>query len=82
VNTAIRSLVLQLLALGLTGVLHAQTLTDIGPDVPSSGTNDIFQLSTNGDQTWPDGRLQDGGLNSGNGYGTPASTPTITFAFI
>src|SRR5208282_892291 len=48
-------LVLQLLAIGLAGSLYAQTFTDIGPAAPSPGTNDIFQLSTNGVQTWPDG---------------------------
>ncbi|MGD0258818.1 MAG: cellulase family glycosylhydrolase [Verrucomicrobiota bacterium] len=46
---------LQLLAIGLAGVLHAQTLTDIGVAAPSPGTNDIYQLSTQGNQTWPDG---------------------------
>jgi hypothetical protein len=55
VNIAIRSLNLQLLAIGLAGVLHAQTLTDIGSAAPSPGTNDIYQLSTSGNQTWPDG---------------------------
>ena len=102
-NTAIRSLILQLFAVGLAGSLHAQTLTDIGPAAPSPGTNDISQLSTSGNQTWPDGlnyftdnnppagqtfttgtnamnlvsvAIKTAGLNSGNGYGTPASTPT------
>src|ERR1035438_1817860 len=94
---------LQLLAIGLAGVLHAQTFTDVGPAAPSPGTNDIYQLSTHGNQTWPDGlnyftdnnppagqtfttgtnamnlvsvAIKTAGLNSGNGYGTPASTPT------
>src|ERR1035437_4368644 len=102
-NIAIRSLNLQLFAVGLAGVLNAQTLTDIGPAAPSPGTNDIYQLSTQGNQTWPDGlnyftdnnpsvgqtfttgtnamdlvsvAIKTAGLNSGNGYGTPASTPT------
>jgi hypothetical protein len=44
----------QLLAIGLGGVLHAQTLTDI-TYAPTPGTNDISQLSTTGDTTWPDG---------------------------
>src|SRR5271157_2827766 len=47
--------VLQLLALGLAGDLNAQTLTDIGSAAPGPGTNDISQLSTQGNQTWPDG---------------------------
>jgi hypothetical protein len=94
---------LQLFAIGLAGVLHAQTFTDIGPAAPSPGTNDIYQLSTQGNQTWPDGlnyftdnnppvgqtfttgtngmnlvsvAVKTAGLYSGNGYGTPASTPT------
>ena len=46
---------LHLLAIGLASVLHAQTLTDLGPAAPSPGTNDIYQLSTSGNQTWPDG---------------------------
>ena len=49
-----RPFVLQLLALGLAGVLNAQTLTDIHT-APSPGTNDICQLSTSGNTTWPDG---------------------------
>jgi hypothetical protein len=95
--------VLQLFAIGLAGVLHAQTFTDIGSAAPSPGTNDISQLSTTGNQTWPDGlifftdnnppvgqtfttgtnamklvsvAIKTAGLYSGNGYGTPASTPT------
>jgi len=78
------------------------TLADIG-SAPSPGTNDISQLSTSGNTTWPDGinyftdnnppvgqtfttgsnplnlvsvAIKTAGLNSGNGYGTPASTPT------
>ena len=46
-------LVLPLVTLGLTGVLPAQTLTDIGTAAPSPGTNDIFQLSTNGNTAYP-----------------------------
>jgi hypothetical protein len=101
--TGMLRFVLQLLAVGLAGNLHAQNFTDIGPAAPSPGTNDIFQLSTSGNQTWPDGlnyftdnnpavgqtfttgtnsvnlvsvAIKTAGLNSGNGYGTPASTPT------
>ena len=99
----IRSLILQLFAVGFAGSISAQTLTDIGSAAPSPGTNDIYQLSANGNQTWPDGlnyftdnnpsvgqtfttgtnamnlvsvAIKTAGLNSGNGYGTPASTPT------
>jgi hypothetical protein len=45
---------LQILAVGLTGSLYAQTFTDIH-SAPSPGTNDISQLSTSGNTTWPDG---------------------------
>jgi hypothetical protein len=47
--------VVQLFAIGLAGVLHAQTFTDIGSAAPSPATNDIYQLSTSGNTTWPDG---------------------------
>jgi hypothetical protein len=103
VRIATCSFVFQLLALGLSGGLYAQSFSDIAPGAPSPGTNDIFQLSTSGNQTWPDGlnyftdnsapagqtfttrsnamnlvsvAIKTAGLNSGNGYGTPASTPT------
>ena len=94
---------LQLLAIGLAGALHAQTLTDIGSAAPTPGANDISQLSTSGNKTAPDGlnyytdnnrpagqtfttgtnamnlvsvAIKTAGLNSGGGYGTPATTPT------
>src|SRR5450755_4565089 len=38
---------------GLVGGLNAQTLTDIGSAAPSPGTNDIYQLSTNGNTAYP-----------------------------
>ena len=101
--TGLLRFVLQLLAIGLAGALNAQTLTDLGSTAPSPGTNDIYQLSTSGNTTWPDGlnyftdnnppagqtfttgtnamklvsvAIKTAGLNNGNGYGTPASTPT------
>ena len=102
-NDAIRRLiVLPLFAVGLAGRLYSQTLADIH-SAPSPGPNDISQLSTTGDTTWPDGlnyftdnnppagqtfttgtnamklvsvAIKTAGLNNGNGYGTPASTPT------
>jgi aryl-phospho-beta-D-glucosidase BglC (GH1 family) len=43
------------LAVALAGVARAQTLSNIGATAPSPGPDDIFQLSTSGDQTWPDG---------------------------
>jgi Cellulase (glycosyl hydrolase family 5)/Fibronectin type III domain len=103
--TGIARFVLQFLAIGLAGGLHAQTLTDIH-SAPSPGTNDIYQLSTQGNTAYPnkpDGinyytdnnppagqtfttgtnamrlvsvAIKTGGLDSGGGYGTPATTPT------
>jgi hypothetical protein len=102
-NLIIRNLVLPFVAVGLAGVLHAQTLTDIGSAAPTPGTNDISQLSTQGNQKFPDTlnyytdndpptgqtfttgtnamrlvsvAIKTAGLDSGGGYGTPASTPT------
>src|SRR5664279_2442771 len=102
----IRSVVLPFVAVGLAGVLHAQTLTNLGAAAPSPGTNDISQLSTQGNTAWPNKpdninyytdnnpapgqtfttgtnatklvsvAIKTGGLDSGGGYGTPASTPT------
>ncbi len=37
------------------GVAGAQTLTDLGTAAPSPGPDDIAQLSTNGNTTFPDG---------------------------
>ena len=89
--------------IALTRAVGAQTLANIGTTAPTPGPDDIFQLSTNGDQTWPDGlnyftdnnppvgqtfttgtnalnlvsvAIKTAGLNNGNGYGTPSSTPT------
>ena len=102
-NLSLRSLILPLVAVAAGGHLGAQTLTDIGSSAPTPGMNDISQLSTNGNQTFPDGKnyytdnnppagqtfttgtnamklvsvaIKTAGLDSGGGYGTPASTPT------
>ncbi|MGO8838034.1 MAG: cellulase family glycosylhydrolase [Limisphaerales bacterium] len=96
-------LVSMLPAIGLAGVLHAQTLADIGSSAPTPGINDLYQLSTNGNQKFPDTlnyytdnnppagqtfttgtnamrlvsvAIKTAGLDSGGGYGTPATTPT------
>ncbi|HLP76248.1 MAG TPA: cellulase family glycosylhydrolase [Candidatus Paceibacterota bacterium] len=88
---------------GLTGSLYAQTLMSLGATAPTPGVNDISQLSTAGNTTWPDTinyftdnnppvgqtfttgtnalrltslAIKTAGLNSGGGYGTPATTPT------
>jgi hypothetical protein len=100
---ALRSILLLGWLASVTGGTYAQTLTDLGSGAPTPGTNDISQLSTQGDTTWPDGinyftdnnppvgqtfttgtnamrlvsvAVKTAGLNNGNGYGTPASTPT------
>lgn len=54
-NTLIRIILLQLLAAGLTGSLRAQTLTSLGAVAPTPGTNDISQLSSQGNTTMPAG---------------------------
>jgi len=92
------------IATSLASSLSAQTLVNLGAAAPSPGANDIYQLSTSGSQTGPDGinyytdnnppvgqkfttgtnammklvsvAIKTAGLNSGNGYGTPMSTPT------
>lgn len=98
-----RSLILQTFTIGLAGSISAHTFTDIGSAAPTPGTNDIYQIASSGNQTWPDGlnyftdnnppvgqtfttgtnaislvsvAIKTAGLNNGNGYGTPASTPT------
>jgi len=98
----IRTAIFVLVA-SLAGSLSAQTLTNLGLTAPIPGPNDISQLSTSGNTTWPDGinyftdnnppggqkfttgtnatrlvsvAIKTAGLNSGGGYGTPATTPT------
>ena len=66
-NRIIRNVALSFAAVGLAGGLFAQTLADIH-SAPSPGTNDIYQLSSTGNQTWPDG------LNYFTG-----NNPSITF---
>ena len=102
-NFVLRSVFAGVFIVGWAVSLSAQTLTDLGATTPIPGTNDISQLLTQGNQTWPDGinfftdnnppvgqtfttgtnavsltsvAIKMAGLNSGNGYGTPASTPT------
>jgi hypothetical protein len=99
----IRTALLPVLAAGVASSLSAQTLTNLGPTAPAPGPNDIVQISTAGNTTWPDGlnyftdnnppvgqtfttgtnalrltslAIKTAGLNSGGGYGTPATTPT------
>ena len=68
--------VLPLLATWVAGVLHAQTLTDIGSAAPTPGTNDISQLSTQGNQTAPDGLNYYTDNQTGHGTGEPGQTFT------
>jgi len=90
--------------INLNGVGWAQILSALGSAAPTPGPNDISQLSTNGDTTFPDAlnyysdngnpagqtfstssnttglvslAIKTAGLNSGGGYGTPATTPTF-----
>ena len=104
--TAIRSLILSFIAVAAGGHLYAQTLADLGAVAPSPGTNDIYQLSTQGNTAYPNKpdtlnyytdnnpppgqtfttgtnamrlvsvAIKTAGLDSGGGYGTPATTPT------
>ena len=69
-------LVSLLLALGLAGAVHAQTLTDIGSAAPTPGTNDIYQFSTQGNQTAPDGLNYYTDNQTGHGTGEPGQTFT------
>lgn len=98
----LRSAIL-ILAASLASSLSAQTLANLGATTPTPGPNDIYQLSTSGNTTFPDGinyftdnnppvgqkfttgtnamrltsvAIKTAGLNSGGGYGTPATTPT------
>jgi len=54
----------------------AQTLTDLGATAPTPGTNDIAQLSTNGNQTAPDGLNYYSDNQTGHGTGEPGQTFT------
>lgn len=56
--------------------LHAQTLTDIGSAAPTPGTNDIYQLSTQGNQITPDGLNYYTDNQSSRGTGEPGQTFT------
>ena len=69
-------LVSLLLALGLAGAVHAQTLSDIGSTAPTPGPNDIYQFSTQGNQTAPDGLNYYTDNQTGHGTGEPGQTFT------
>jgi hypothetical protein len=75
-NITIRSIILQLLATGWAGVLHAQTLTDIGATAPTPGTYDISQLSISGNTSNPDSLNYFTDNQTGHGTGEPGQTFT------
>jgi hypothetical protein len=52
-NIPIRSAIL-FLVVGMAASLSAQTLVNLGASAPTPGANDISQLSTQGNTTWPD----------------------------
>ena len=72
----IRNVVLPFVVVGLAGVLHAQTLTDIGTTAPTPGVLDISQLSILGNQTGPDGLNYYTDNQTGHGTGEPGQTFT------
>ena len=71
-----RNVVLPFVVIGLAGVLHAQTLTDIGTTAPTPGVLDISQLSILGNQTGPDGLNYYTDNQTGHGTGEPGQTFT------
>ena len=72
-----RKIVLTICAiLLLAGAGHAQTLVDLGTTAPTPGTNDIAQLSTTGNQTFPDGLNYYTDNQSVHGAGEPGQTFT------
>lgn len=58
------------------GDLYAQALTDFGAAAPTPGTNDIYQLSTQGNQTSPDGLNYYTDNQTSRGTGEPGQTFT------
>jgi hypothetical protein len=72
----IRSIPIGLLLTGLTGSLRAQSLANLGAGAPAPGTNDIYQLSTQGNQVSPDGLNYFTDNQTGHGTGEPGQTFT------
>jgi hypothetical protein len=77
-NPAVRSLILPCIAVVAGGHLWAQTLTDIGTSAPSPGTNDIYQLSTQGNTTSPDTNTLNYFTDNQTGHGTGEPGQTFT----
>jgi endoglucanase len=73
---AIRSLILQFFAVGSAGSLYAQTFTDIGSAAPTPEAIDIYQFSTQGNQTAPDGLNYYTDNQTGHGTGELGQTFT------
>ncbi len=59
-----------------SGLSRAQSLSDLGASEPSVGTNDIAQLSTLGNQTFPDGLNYYTDNQTGHDDGEPGQTFT------
>ena len=59
----------------LAGAIRAQTLADLG-SAPSPGSTDIAQLSTAGNQAYPDGLFYFTDSQTGHGLGEPGQTFT------
>jgi len=60
----------------LNGAVDAQTLTDLGTTAPTPGANDAAQLSSAGNQTYPDGLNYYTDNQSAYGTGEPGQTFT------
>jgi beta-galactosidase len=58
------------------GIIQAQTLTDFGAASPTQGPYDIFQLSTAGNQIFPDGLNYYTDNQTGHDAGEPGQTFT------
>ena len=58
----------------LAGAIRAQTLTDLGATAPTPGANDVSQLSTSGNTTFPDGLNYYTDNQTGHSAGEPGQT--------
>jgi beta-galactosidase len=62
--------------MGLLSVSQAQSLTDLGANAPTPGSNDVNQLSLAGNQTAPDGLNYYTDNQTGHSTGEPGQTFT------
>jgi hypothetical protein len=76
----IRTGILLLVVVCMAGVVGAQTLIDIGTAGPVPGPNDVSQLNTNGNQTFPDGLnyYTDNSAPPGQTFLTASNTTGLT----